>query len=655
MKGNLALLLGLVFTLVLPACAAGAQRSTTREGRASVATITVGPFDLHRSYRSMEGPYTWQQFRVADLVQSKHVELPESTVIFIEGNPQAQPAMSASATEPPAMGGAGGPTGAGSKKPIGLVDTKGRPRELYWFKGMKLIVLDEQDKPLPTAEFICHLNLDVDPRFRRRVFPNSEHGPQTRLMTLTQGQTSFYFPEGFAVPVASDELWALTFQAANRNPKGHRRVKQFCTMEFIRDSDLKKPMKALNWYNPFIAVAVGKDAQQVAQHSHGPSCLGVMTGNGADNSVSGSTFKDKQGHLYSGHWAVPPGQYTYTWPVTDEREMGFSSRDKKIHAVWSHVHPLCSESSLVACNGGERKKIFTAKIKTKTDGGLELLHIENILSKKGIFMPGSAKYQVEATYNNTTDKTQDSMVSLGIFFEDEGFKKPNWQLAKTLTQQEIKKDGLYCGIDSAACEEPDPDANPFNEKFDLYDPKRDGELLTSNRYVELNTTAGKLRFALVPEWAPQHTTQLYKLLTAGAFDNTPFVRYEPGFVLQVATADHKVEGKRLSDEQQEMMRRLPLEIAGHKDGIGLHKALRLTMARDDHENSAVSSFSILLSDAPHLDHNYTVFGYLIPDAASFQTLKNITEHWGKAPLPVITNALDMDSKSLAAGDSNPAQ
>jgi len=37
----------------------------------------------------------------------------------------------------------------------------------------------------------------------------------------------------------------------------------------------------------------------------------------------------------------------------------------------------------------------------------------------------------------------------------------------------------------------------------------------------------------------------------------------------------------------------------------------LSMGRYDDPNSATSSFSILLGPAPHLDHNYAVFGTLV--------------------------------------------
>src|SRR5579883_3514718 len=130
-----------------------------KEGPASIVTITAGPFDIHRKYRSMEGPYVNFSGTIADMVASKNISLPESQVIFVEGNSGPGPSMQ---------------TVGASGTAQGMVDASGSPRTLYWLKGVKLEVLDENDKVLPSAEFICHYNLDVDPNFRNTAFPEGE-------------------------------------------------------------------------------------------------------------------------------------------------------------------------------------------------------------------------------------------------------------------------------------------------------------------------------------------------------------------------------------------------------------------------------------------------------------------------------------------------
>lgn len=614
------------------------------EGTVLRPTVTAGPFDLHRTYRSMEGPYIQQRFRISDLLQSKSVSLPESMVTFVEDTKSGAPMQATSQAD--AM------ISSLVNKPIGLVDTSGQKRELYWFKGVSLRVLDENDKPLPTAEFICHFNIDVDPAFRKSIFPDSEHSMQTRVIVLTQGQTSFHFPEGYAVPLSSDEVWSLTFQAAHRAGKDHRRIKHLCTLDFVKDSDLKKPMKALVWYSPYISVVLtDEDAAKQNEH-HGPSCLVHSSGQGAENAFTNSTYKDSSGKLVSGHWTLPTGLTTYSSPVDEQPEAGFGTKERDIHAVWTHVHPLCKKTSLIFCNGKTTSKIFTIDVQTKTKGGLELRHIDAISSAAGIKMPSGGKYQLQAIYDNTTGKPQDSMVSHGVFFEDQSFKKPDWRnevanssttVAAPSTAAPAQAD-MFCGIKSH-CIDSGSATNSVEERK-LFDKDKDGPLLSERKAFELQTTAGNLNLVLVPEWAPNHATQLYRLLTNGVYNGTPIVRYEPNFVLQVALAQQKVDGlPGLSEKQQELLRRIPLEVTPQEQGKLAHKRHYLTMARHNALDSAETSFSILLADSPHLDKQYTVFGYLDSNDESLKTIDSIVSNWNLVQ-PTILGARELD-KSIA--------
>lgn len=604
---------------------ASSNKNTTKNSAEPTieSEIIVGPFDLHQRYRSMEGPYTSQTFRVSDLAASKKVIVPESAIEFIESTQGAAPSMS----------------GGGSSKPTegiqGLVDTSNKKRALYWFKGLKLEVLDENDKPLPTAEFVCHLNLDVDPAFRDKVFPDGERTHSPRLVTLTQGQTEFFFPEGYAVPVAGDENWRLIFQAANRTTDKHRRVKHRLTMSFIKDADLVYPIKALGWYAPYVNVVVDKDSPEAAEAEHqmGPGCMSTAMGLTAPNSTAGSVFTDTQNRRVSAHWVIPPGSHKYTSPITEARDPGFASKDRTIHAVWTHVHPLCTNASLQTCDGKNQENIFSVGCKTNVDKGLEIAAIDTISSQKGIKLPAGKQYQVVAEYNNTTDKPQDSMVVLGMFFADNTFARPDWFLCN--------ENGAFCGIapvktateaDSniALASVSTKSATSYMPPFPLFDTKLDGPLLTSPKAVEVITTMGKLHLELDPAMAPMHATSQYRLMLAGVFDGTEFYRYEPNFVLQLNSAETKVPGQHaLTPTQTKMLRRLPLEVTASKLPLN-HKKWMLSMARYDDNDSASSSFSIMLGDAPHLDDKYTLFGRLIPDEETLATMKHITEDWAKA-------------------------
>jgi cyclophilin family peptidyl-prolyl cis-trans isomerase len=624
---TIALLL-IFFCFTAGSCAAygeGKGRNAMREPHSQTGIILVGPFDLHRRYRSMEGPYCVSKIRIANLLADGKLVIPEDQVTFVEGGSNAV-SMSA----------------AGSGAVAKTAGDKGNDkRELLWFKSIKLQVLDENDKPLPTAEFICHLNVDVDLPRRDTLFRQSDHAGNARIITLTQGQTEFFLPQGLAVPTASDETWTFTFQAANRTTDKHRRIKHLCTVEFIKNSDLKSAgsIKPLTWFNPYIAVAVSDANSQNPLTLHGPSCMVPTAGSNAPNMVAGSNVKDPEGRELAGHWAIPPGEHLYEAPITSQLNRGFGTRDRRIHAVWTHVHPLCSQSSLLLCHGDERETIFTAKARTRVKGGLQIERIEPVFSVPGIALPGGGKYILQSVYNNVTEETQDSMVAMGIFCADDSFVLPDWaKESATATKDDASatqqaNGSLYCGIKDSAdtCASKDKTEYAGTDRFPLFDESKDGPLLTAEKNLEITTNAGPIHIILNPKLAPKHATQLYKLMTNGAFTGTKIHRYEPGFVLQTSTADAKAPGQApLPANVEAMLRRLPLEVESplHGDTV-LHKQWVLSMARYSPTDSAVTSFSILMGDAPHLDHEYTIFGRVVADATTLATIKTITDDWTK--------------------------
>ncbi len=588
------------------------------EGKITTALITAGPFDLHRRYRSMEGPYISYDFKVGDIVASKEIFLPEGMDVFVE-NGGAAPSM---------MGGGSNQTMAREVK--GLIHTDQDRRTLLWLKGVKLEVLDENDHVLPTAEFICHWNLDVKPAFRNQIFTDGEKCESLRLATVTQGQTEITFPPGYAVPVASDEIWNAVFQAANRTTDEHRRVKHRCTFYFIKDQDLVYPITALAWHVPWIHVVIDKNSEQAAEEEKNncPSCLGTSIGVNAPNNTANGVFTDSKGRRMSGHWVIPPGTHTYGSVINDEFEPGFASKPRIVHTVWSHVHPLCSNLSVYECTGSSRKRLISVGAKTDISHGLEIKHIENWNSEKGIVLPEKANYELEVTYKNTTHVPQDSMAAAGIFFEDPTFARPEWVLKG--------KDAYVCSVKpvtnivDAAPTAPAGISTP-REIIDLpaFDANKDGPLLTKAQSIQLETNAGPLVLHIDPSLAPVTATQVYRLLMSGAFNDTRLCNYSSNFMLQIAAVEDKAKEKSpISETSKALLRRIPLEVSAQKSNRLSHHKYTLGMAHyDDKADSGVSSFFILMQDAPHLDHGYAIFGKLGEDPATLETLSKIGNDW----------------------------
>lgn len=568
------------------------------EGRPIRVSIEAGPFELRQRYRSMEGPYCVQNLTFGELVAFGKIILPEG--IVRAGN------------------GASMNGGLSSNEGMKLSGDPG-PRKLYWLKGIEEVVLDENGVVLPTAEFICHLNVDVDPAARNRAFPKGEPCRNGRIFTITQGQTKIYFPRGYAVPVASDEIWGYTFQAANRTTDEHRRIKHRLTLTLIEDATLKQPLKALSWETPFLSVVVDKNSPQAEEAAHGqmPDCLPTSRGLTAPNSVPNTNWDDNCGRRRSGHFVVPPGRNTWRAPYPELTV----NAERHVRLVWSHIHPLLEECSLIQCRGQE--KLFRVHSKTKTDRGLEIESIDMITAPegKGIVLKPNEAFEIECTYNNTTGEAHDSMVTFGVFFDDDRWVRPDWVKAAPAARQP-----------QVAAQQGTPVSNPvfigkngdISYGWPMFDPGKDGPILRDKKRLELDTSKGKLRLVLDPAMAPQSATQMYRLLSKGAFKDTPFCSYQTGFYLQVAEAQTKLSGT-LSSENVRNIRRMPVELGALGQGKVVHRQGALTLSRDPNKSdSAIGSFSILLGQAPHLDGVQTVFGYVENDAATQATLKALT-------------------------------
>jgi cyclophilin family peptidyl-prolyl cis-trans isomerase len=178
-------------------------------------------------------------------------------------------------------------------------------------------------------------------------------------------------------------------------------------------------------------------------------------------------------------------------------------------------------------------------------------------------------------------------------------------------------------------------------RYPLFDQNIDGPILDSAKTMEIATSAGMIHIILDPDLAPITATQLHKLLKLGVFNGTPFVRHEANFLLQTAVAEQKAGGHReITAKARALLRRLPLEVDAQKQGAVLHKKFVVGMGRDDEPDSAVSSFSIMLADSPHLDGKYTIFGRLVPDRVTTDTITNIIIDFPRTQ-PIILSAKEI--------------
>jgi cyclophilin family peptidyl-prolyl cis-trans isomerase len=347
----------------------------------------------------------------------------------------------------------------------------------------------------------------------------------------------------------------------------------------------------------------------------------MSTGVNAPNSTNGGVYTDARGRVVSGHFVVPPGKHEYLSVVNDQ-DAGISSKDRTMRYGWVHIHPCCTRAFVRQCTGSAKEEIASASVVTDIKpNGIEIKHIDAMQKDGGILFKKGGHYEIGAQYDNTTGSALDSMVTIGMLFDDVDFKRPAWALPG------YREEKPFCGINE--CKIPQKKQSTQSDTtVREFDPAQDGPLLKTAKDLVIQTSAGPLHVTLNPAYGPQNATQIYKLLTSGVYNRTPFVRYEPNFVLQLAVAEHKVEGSGLTAAQSSLIRALPLEIEAQDAHKVKHSKYALSMAHDDGEpDSAKTSFSILLNDAPHLDGKYTIIGFLKNDAATNATMDKMIKEF----------------------------
>jgi len=464
--------------------------------------------------------------------------------------------------------------------------------ELLWLTGYKAVMVGEDGETQMPQEFMCHSNLDFNVGNHKKLFGWKYNNPTTRLFTLSQGQFEVRFPEGFGFPMMSDEQFSLTTQVLNLNhPDKQFKLRHKISFEYIKDTELKDPLKPLFMISAYgLKLLEGKDGYfnvaHASEEQHGESCL---IGENADASV----LKDRYQRKFAGHWVVKPGREVNNTHATKMLNVPY---DTTIHYIAVHLHPFAESLELKDLTTG--KTVFKSDVEWEK-GKIGIKKVQYYSSKEGIPIYKDHEYQLISVYNNTTDEDQDSMAVMFLYVLDKEFQRP--KLNDSERQSDIAKVNLN---------EPSIERSPAIKRV-TQPPK------ISEERIVFHTIEGDIILALYPEAAPEHVNQILQLVELGVYDTTHFFRVEPGFIIQISSA-HDRSGGPLSDEQKSAIKKIKAEFSDIKHEKGI-----LSMARyPEDPDSAETSFSILLNDAPHLDKQFTIFGKVV---SGYDTIERILE------------------------------
>lgn len=297
---------------------------------------------------------------------------------------------------------------------VTLTDTT--THEIVWVVGYEAAIVDADSREPKSSEFMCHSNVDVDMARHRQIFGWQKY-PSRRLFTLSEGQTEVKLPDGFGIPLRSDEPLSVTAQVLNHNYHGAPiRVRQRVTVHYVRDRDLKSPLVPLyqRGINTLVRLdgpggAYNTEVAEVEMHDHA-----AAEGMGADS----VPYHDHEGRTFAGHWVVKPGREVRTTPINGWLDM---REDLKIHYVAVHLHPFAESLQLRDVTTGQTVLASQAENRPERIG---LARVDQISSAQGITLHKDHTYELVSAYNNTTNGNRTAMAVMYLYVEDTEFRRP---------------------------------------------------------------------------------------------------------------------------------------------------------------------------------------------------------------------------------------
>ncbi|KAL1178843.1 hypothetical protein V6Z11_A03G121300 [Gossypium hirsutum] len=153
--------------------------------------------------------------------------------------------------------------------------------------------------------------------------------------------------------------------------------------------------------------------------------------------------------------------------------------------------------------------------------------------------------------------------------------------------------------------------------------------LNSPRVV-FQTNYGDIEFGFYPSVAPKTVYHIFELVRLGCYNTNHFFRVDRGFVAQVADVASGRSAPMNEEQRKEAEKTIVGEFSDVKHVRGI-----LSMGRYSDPDSAQSSFSILLGDAPHLDGQYAIFGKVTKGDETLRKLEELpTRREGIFVMPV---------------------
>jgi len=280
--------------------------------------------------------------------------------------------------------------------------------ELVWMTGYETSVIDIDNKSTLDEAFLCHNNLDyrVADYYKYWGINDRINVLIPRLMTITQGVTDINFPDGYGIPLMSDQNLSTATQALNLNSPGlNIDVKHKVTVDYVKESDANQSIKPLFQQSVVLLKDVDTSTNKFTTNEAQVDCRPALA------SLKFLSQREN-GQLFTGHWIIPHGYDTSSYNVTEMLALPYNTT---LHYAAVHVHPFCEFLELKDLTTGET--VFKSTIKN-SEKEVKMEEIGVYSSSKGKMLNKEHEYELVCVTNNTSNEEKDMMAVMLLYLHD---------------------------------------------------------------------------------------------------------------------------------------------------------------------------------------------------------------------------------------------
>jgi len=299
--------------------------------------------------------------------------------------------------------------------------------ELLWVQGIRSEVTEADGETVASEQYVCHANFDSERP--PKIF--AKHRRDPRVFTLSQGLLNLSLPEGFGIPVLSNEPFRMATQTLNLHQNsGIEKLRHRTKIQFLRDKERQSEIIPLTYRSLTVQVSMTGESMVYEVLKPNPLQRKARCLPGEDANQGNEEHHDRHGRRFSGHWMVPPGRHEYRTLATPQLAL---TEDTIVHAAAAHLHPYAESISLHDLSSG--KIIYQARAENFAHT-VGLKKIENYSDSKGFTLSANAEYELVTTYNNTTEKKVDAMAVLYLYIRDKKYVRPTEKEIRAQTKRQ---------------------------------------------------------------------------------------------------------------------------------------------------------------------------------------------------------------------------